>query len=275
MGAAARGKRHRYRYYVCWSRSRYGRAACTGERIRADALEAAAFDALVEFYALARVLAEGRQQSAAAARQHDKERRAIEAELKRTEAAVERYMHAFENGALTEDLFAERVPRAGHEGSGAPLPSRWTARRHDRPARRANRRRPAGTTPLAPSEDQARATSGAQSRRPRLCPRAARRGPRPRLAHLQRATDAASGRPHGVKRREPRCIGCSRRDTLRGGEGTRTLTGTLLRSRPLPDWATPPLPRMASNPSGGSRLAHQASCDGGRAQARACCVPPT
>lgn len=79
IGAAARGKRHRYRYYVCWSRSRYGTAACSGERIRADALEAAVFDALVEFYAhpdaLAGVLAEGRQQSAAAARQQDTSRR--------------------------------------------------------------------------------------------------------------------------------------------------------------------------------------------------------
>ncbi|MHB8669902.1 MAG: recombinase zinc ribbon domain-containing protein [Acidimicrobiales bacterium] len=117
MGAAARGKRHRHRYYVCWTRSRYGNAACSGERIRADALEAAVFDALVEFYAhpdaLAGVLAEGRQQSAAAARQHDKEGRAVDAEVKRTEAALERYMHAFENGALTENLFAERVRELG------------------------------------------------------------------------------------------------------------------------------------------------------------------
>lgn len=55
IGAAARGKRHRYRYYVCWTRSRYGKDACTGERLRADELEEAVFeavfDALVDLYA--------------------------------------------------------------------------------------------------------------------------------------------------------------------------------------------------------------------------------
>ena len=45
VGAAARGKGHRYRYYTCWTRQRYGTDACDGERIRADVLEAAIFDA--------------------------------------------------------------------------------------------------------------------------------------------------------------------------------------------------------------------------------------
>ena len=41
----ARRKGHRYRYYTCWTRQRYGTDACDGERIRADVLEAAIFDA--------------------------------------------------------------------------------------------------------------------------------------------------------------------------------------------------------------------------------------
>ncbi len=51
IGTAATGKRHRYRYYSCWSRQRYGVEACSGERVRADALEAAVFAALGELYA--------------------------------------------------------------------------------------------------------------------------------------------------------------------------------------------------------------------------------
>ncbi len=119
IGASARGKRHRYRYYLCWTRSRYGTAACQGERIRADALEAAVFDALVNLYADPSVLidatAADRDQTATAARQHAKELRSVEAELTRTEAAVNRYMLAFENGAVTEDMFGERVRELGHK----------------------------------------------------------------------------------------------------------------------------------------------------------------
>ena len=51
VGAAARGKGHRYRYYTCWTRQRYGKDACTGERIRADVLEKAVFTALLAIYA--------------------------------------------------------------------------------------------------------------------------------------------------------------------------------------------------------------------------------
>ncbi len=50
VGSAAHGKRHRYRYYVCWTLQRYGKDACTGERIRADVLEGAVSRALVALY---------------------------------------------------------------------------------------------------------------------------------------------------------------------------------------------------------------------------------
>jgi site-specific DNA recombinase len=46
VGVSAHGKRHRYRYYVCWTRQRYGAGACEAARIRADDSEAAVFDAL-------------------------------------------------------------------------------------------------------------------------------------------------------------------------------------------------------------------------------------
>lgn len=49
------------------------------------------------------------------AQQRRDELTATDAELAKTEAAVDRYMHAFENGTLTEDMFAERVRELGRK----------------------------------------------------------------------------------------------------------------------------------------------------------------
>ncbi len=38
-----------------------------------------------------------------------------DAELARTEAAVDRYMHAFENGTVTEEMFGDRVRELGRK----------------------------------------------------------------------------------------------------------------------------------------------------------------
>jgi hypothetical protein len=48
-------------------------------------------------------------------RQQYDELTATDAELAKTEAAVECYMHAFETGALTADIFAERVRELGNK----------------------------------------------------------------------------------------------------------------------------------------------------------------
>lgn len=56
VGACTTGKRHRYRYYVCSTRQRYGISGCSGERVRADELERAVLDALVDLYADPRLL---------------------------------------------------------------------------------------------------------------------------------------------------------------------------------------------------------------------------
>jgi site-specific DNA recombinase len=113
VGAAAHGKRHRYRYYVCWTVQRYGKDACGAERIRADALEDAVLSALVELYSdpelITRAILAHQAVANLTIRQHHDELAATDAELAKTEAALERYMHAFEAGTLTADMFAERV----------------------------------------------------------------------------------------------------------------------------------------------------------------------
>ncbi len=119
IGTAATGKRDRYRYYSCWSRQRYGREACKAERVRADALEAAVFAALGDLYAdpgiVGRAIAVRRREAAVGARRRRDELAATDAELAKTEAAVERYMHAFENGTVTEEMFGERVRELGRK----------------------------------------------------------------------------------------------------------------------------------------------------------------
>ena len=119
VGAAARGKGHRYRYYACWTRQRYGKDACTGERVRADVLEQAVFAALLAVYAdpdlLVRAIAARTRATADAAQLHHDELAATKAQLKKTEAAIDRYMHAFEAGTITEDMFGTRVRDLGHK----------------------------------------------------------------------------------------------------------------------------------------------------------------
>jgi len=119
VGAAAHGKRHRYRYYVCWTAQRYGKAACGAERIRADALEDAVLAALVDLYSdpalITRAMLAHQDAATLTVRQHHDELAATDAELTKTEAAVERYMHAFEAGTLTADIFAERVRELGNK----------------------------------------------------------------------------------------------------------------------------------------------------------------
>jgi site-specific DNA recombinase len=51
VGTAAHGRYSRYRYYVCWSRVRYGtKAGCDIHRYNANELEAAIGQALLDFY---------------------------------------------------------------------------------------------------------------------------------------------------------------------------------------------------------------------------------
>ena len=119
VGAAARGRRYRYRYYVCWTRQRYGISACEGQRIRADILEDAVFRALLAFYddrdLIERALVARDADAVGRVRRHEEEVTATVAELRKTEEALERYMHAFEAGNVSEDVFGPRVQELGQK----------------------------------------------------------------------------------------------------------------------------------------------------------------
>jgi len=106
VGCSSTGKGHRYRYYVCSSRQRYGKDACAGERICADVLEEMVLDALVATYAdpdLIRRAVDAKNQAAtASSRLRQDEILATETELKRTETTIQRYLNAFEAGLMTD-----------------------------------------------------------------------------------------------------------------------------------------------------------------------------
>jgi site-specific DNA recombinase len=124
VGASAFGKGHRYRYYVCSTRQRYGPTGCAGERVRADKLEDAVFNALAALYSNPRLLLDAAKQAQSVA-DDDANRvegglASLRAELRKAESAIERYMSAFENGTITEAMFGERVRELGQKVGDLP-----------------------------------------------------------------------------------------------------------------------------------------------------------
>ncbi|MHB8449081.1 MAG: recombinase family protein [Mycobacteriales bacterium] len=117
VGTAATGKCYRYRYYSCITRIRYGTRTCPAERLPAEELDDAVVAALLATYErhdLFDAAARDSWQRAQAGRaQLDAELSTVEAEITKTETAVERYLAAFETGSLPEDQCATRVRRHG------------------------------------------------------------------------------------------------------------------------------------------------------------------
>jgi hypothetical protein len=113
VGGAAHGRGGRYRYYRCFTRQRYGVGHCDADFLPADALEHAVIESLNATYAqrdlIDRAIAEYRS-GATSARPRLTEHLALtEAEIRKAEEAIDRYLHAFENGTLSEAHCGARV----------------------------------------------------------------------------------------------------------------------------------------------------------------------
>src|SRR6266540_3481843 len=117
IGSAAHGNRYRYRYYVCFSRQRYGLSTCGADRLPAEQLDHAVLEALLDTFQrtdlFERAVAAARTQAEALHDQHQAELAAVTTEISRAEAAIERYLDAFEAGSLPEDQCGQRVQRLG------------------------------------------------------------------------------------------------------------------------------------------------------------------
>jgi site-specific DNA recombinase len=112
-GTRATGRNSTYRYYTCGGRQRYGRSTCNADRLPADALDAAVVDQLLAVFAdgklFARAGAREAQRSGSRQRRVEAERASLDAELKKIEDSIDRYLQAFEAGTLPEAACAHRI----------------------------------------------------------------------------------------------------------------------------------------------------------------------
>ena len=102
VGAAAHGRYARYRYYTCNRRQRYGKQACPARRVQAPGLEEKIEQALLSTFRdtelMERVAERAKQRAQAERPQLRKRPGAINADIARTQATVDRYLRAFEAG---------------------------------------------------------------------------------------------------------------------------------------------------------------------------------
>ena len=113
LGTAANGNKYRYRYYTCYSRHRYGTETCAAERLPADQLEAGVLTSLLDTLArtdlIDAAIANAQSEATIDRGQHTEELTAIDADLAKTNDAIDRYLTAFENGTMPEDTCAPRI----------------------------------------------------------------------------------------------------------------------------------------------------------------------
>ncbi|WP_327002723.1 recombinase family protein [Dactylosporangium sp. NBC_01737] len=108
IGTVAHGRNNRYRYYMCWSRNRYGaKKGCDIHRFNADELETAIGQALLDFYTtghdvIDQAISDFLNTYAQATSSHHDELASVTRQLRDNAAAVDRYLMAFERGTLDD-----------------------------------------------------------------------------------------------------------------------------------------------------------------------------
>lgn len=112
-GTAATGRSATYRYYTCFSRQRYGTRTCDADRLPADDLDGAVLAALLDTYRdssiIDRAVRAARSQANKGRRHEEAELAALDAEIAKTDATIERYLRAFEDGTMPEARAGDRV----------------------------------------------------------------------------------------------------------------------------------------------------------------------
>jgi site-specific DNA recombinase len=122
LGAAAHGNGGRYSYYVCFSRQRYGRQSCQGDRLPAEQLEDAILNQLVALLRRSDFVQDSIAEALAERDTERPDRQAeinnVAAEIKSTDTALERYFAAFEAGSLPESACGERIAELNRRLTG-------------------------------------------------------------------------------------------------------------------------------------------------------------
>ena len=119
-GTRATGRNSTYRYYTCGGRQRYGTKTCAADRLPAEALDDAVVRSLLAAYEdtdlFAKAVAEAQERAQLGHSRHEGELRALDAELAKVEAGIDRYLRAFETGTMPESICGERVKELGPAG---------------------------------------------------------------------------------------------------------------------------------------------------------------
>jgi site-specific DNA recombinase len=104
IGASATSKAGRYRYYVCFSRQRFGRQTCDADSLPAEELEQAILAQLVSVLEQEPLVRQAITEAFAELDSERPKRQAelgrVEAELRKLDGSLERYFSAFEDGTL-------------------------------------------------------------------------------------------------------------------------------------------------------------------------------
>ena len=115
IGAAANGNGGRYRYYVCFSRQRYGRKACDADSLPAEELEQAILEQLHTLLAredqVRQVITEAFAELDAQRPKREAEVARLDAELRKLNDTLDRYFRAFEEQTMPEQACAPRIAK--------------------------------------------------------------------------------------------------------------------------------------------------------------------
>ncbi|MGY2116465.1 zinc ribbon domain-containing protein [Nocardia gipuzkoensis] len=114
VGTRAHGKSKVYRYYTCHTRNRYDTTKCDGYRLNADSVETAVLEALASFYRdhhalIADTVTEAQRLHHAGHDAHHAELAAINTKISDIDTKIDRYLTAFENGTMDEQLIGDRL----------------------------------------------------------------------------------------------------------------------------------------------------------------------
>lgn len=122
VGGVANGRAgYQYRYYTCGTKTRYGSKVCGTDRVPSEELDRQVVDSLLRTYErtdlFERAIEAIRKRADEVRQQQRAELSALDTELKKAEASIERYMDSFESGGLTEDTLVKRIRTLGERAA--------------------------------------------------------------------------------------------------------------------------------------------------------------
>ena len=120
VGTNAAGRNRTYRYYTCWTRSRYGVDHYGAPRIDADALDAQVLAALRDFYTnrldeAQEAITASRAEHHRARAGHERELATVDEQLAAKESVVDRYLTEYEDNKIDRDTVAQRVEKVSEQ----------------------------------------------------------------------------------------------------------------------------------------------------------------